>query len=59
MSQFRPIRHWIKRRPLAAYVLLAFGMEWLLVLALQAVATPIVAHDRARVSPRALHMHPR
>lgn len=43
MSLLRNVKHWIMRWPLAAYVLLVFGMEWLLVLALQTVATPFVA----------------
>ena len=43
MSRLKCVRHWITRWPLAAYVLLVFGMEWLLVLALQDVATPLVA----------------
>ncbi len=43
MLGFRSIKHWIKRRPVAAYMLLVFGMEWLLVLALQTVATPFKA----------------
>jgi uncharacterized protein len=43
MSRLKSIKHAIKRWPLAAYVLLVFGMEWLLVLAFQAVATPVVA----------------
>ena len=43
MSWFASAIHWTKRRPLAAYVLLLFGAEWLLVLAFQSAATPIVA----------------
>ena len=43
MSWARPVKHWIKRWPLAAYVHLLFGVEWLLVLAFQSVAAPIVA----------------
>ncbi len=43
MSWFKPVKHGIKRWPLAAYVLLVFGVEWLLVLAFQSVTAPIVA----------------
>ncbi len=43
MSWLKSIKHSIKRWPLAAYVLLVFGLEWLLVLAFQTVATPLVA----------------
>ena len=43
MSRLRCVTHWIKRWPLAAYMLLLFGMEWLLVFLFQSVATPIVA----------------
>ena len=34
MSRFRWINHWIRRWPLAAYLFLVFGLEWLLVLVL-------------------------
>lgn len=43
MSWLKPIKHWIKRWPLAAYVLLLFGVGWLLVWAFQSTTTPSVA----------------
>jgi len=43
MSWLKPIRYWIRRRPLAAYVLLVFGFEWLLFLAFRSAAAPAVA----------------
>lgn len=43
MSWLKSVKHWIKRWPLAAYVLLLFGVEWLLLWAFQSTTTPIVA----------------
>jgi membrane protease YdiL (CAAX protease family) len=43
MSRLRYVTHWIKRWPLAAYIVLVFGLEWLLVLLLQSIATPMMA----------------
>ncbi len=43
MSWLKPVKHGIRRWPLAAYVFLLFGVEWLLVLAFRSMAAPIMA----------------
>lgn len=43
MSRFRPVKHWIRRWPLAAYMILLFGVEWLLVWAFQSTTAPMAA----------------
>ena len=37
------LTNWVKRSPLASYFILIFGIEWLLVLILSSLASPVVA----------------